>query len=157
MSSVEIQLASLGIGNHVPIALFGGMNVLVYGDNYQLRPVRVTALFDRPSSGGSLLASEGLRLMWPRDRNSVQRVWELTEPMRCSDAWYQGSFLAEARYGRLCSDNYFFINGAPTMLVGSMIPGEAAPRCGNARCFELQQGEWAGRFQVGAKAVELPC
>ena len=76
--------------------------------------------------------------------------------MRCSDAWYQGSLLAESREGRLCADNNFFFHWVPTTLVGSMIPGEAAPRCGNTHCVELHQGEWAMLFQSGAKAVELP-
>jgi hypothetical protein len=85
---------------------FGGVNVVIDGDNDQLRPVRQTALFDRPSSGGSLLASEGLRLMWSRERDAVRGVMELTQPMRCSDPWYE-SFLVEAREGKLCMVNYF--------------------------------------------------
>ena len=135
---------------------FGGVNVLIDGDNWQLRPVKATALFDRPSAGRSLLATAGLRLMWSRDRDSVQRVAELSEPMRCSDPWFQNSFLAEARDGQLCIDNYFFIHGAPTALVGSMIPGEAAPRCGNASCLDLQQGGWAASFKAGERASEQP-
>ena len=74
--------------------------------------------------------------------------------MRCDDSWYQGSFLAEARQGSLSMENYFFIHGAPTMSAGSTILGEAAPRCGNGRCLELQQGEWARRFQAGARGSE---
>ena len=106
------------------------------------------------SSGSSLTANAGLAFMWARNRDSVQGVTELTQPMRCSDPWYQ-SFLAEARDGRLSMENYLFIHGAPTSLVGSMIPGEAAPRCGNASCAALQEGIWAERFQDGAKPSEL--
>ena len=134
---------------------FGGLNVLLFGDWWQLPPVRSTALFDRPSAGSTLLAAHGLGLLWSRDRNSVQRVRELTQPMRCSDPWFQTSFLEQARHGSLCADNYFFIHGMPTAVVGSMIPGEKAPRCGIARCLELQQREWPKLFQQGAKPAEL--
>ena len=116
--------------------------------------MQATALFDRPSAGSSLLAADGLRLFWSRDRDSLQGVWELTEAMRCSDPWYQNSFLAEVRRGVLSLDNYFFIHGMPTSVVGSMVPGEATPRCGNARCAELQDSEWPARFQRGASAAE---
>ena len=132
---------------------FGGKNCLVLGDNEQLPPVKATALFDRPSAGNTLLASDGLRRFWSRDRDSLQGVWELTEPMRCSDPWYQ-AFLAEVRRGALCQDNYFFIHGEPTSVVGSMIPGEQAPRCGNNLCVELQEHEWPTRFLQGANAAE---
>ena len=134
---------------------FGGLNVLFFDDWEQLPPVKSTALFDRPSAGRSLLAAEGLRMIWSRDRDSLQGVRELTEPMRCSDPWYQTSFLEQARHGALCADDYFFIHGAPTSVVGSMIPGEDAPRGGNPRCLELQQREWPERFQQGARPAEL--
>ena len=132
---------------------FGGKNCLVLGDNEQLPPVGATALFDRPSAGNTILASNGLKRFWSRDQDSLQGVWELTQPMRCSDPWYQ-AFLAEVRRGELCLDNYFFIHGMPTSVVGSMIPGETAPRCGNSSCLELQEREWPARFQRGASATE---
>jgi hypothetical protein len=135
---------------------FGGINALLFGDWEQLPPVKATALFDRPSAGSSLLAAAGLHMVWSRDRDSLQCVRELTEPMRCSDPWFQDSFLKQARHGALCADNYFFIHGAPTSVVGSMIPGEdAAPRCGYPRCLELQQREWPALFQQGAKPAEM--
>jgi hypothetical protein len=132
----------------------GGLNVLLFGDWWQLPPVRSTALFDRPSSGNTLLAAEGLRYIWSRERDSLRGVWELTEPMRCNDPWFQNSVLAEARRGAMCADNYFFLHGMPTSVVGSMIPGEAAPRCGSASCLELHLREWPRLFQDGAKAAE---
>jgi hypothetical protein len=133
----------------------GGLNVLLFGDWWQLPPVRSTALFDKPSSGNTLLAADGLHYIWSRERDSLQGVWELTEPMRCTDPWFQNSVLAEARRGALCADNYFFLHGMPTSVVGSMIPGEPAPRCGSAGCLELQLREWSRRFRDGAMAVEF--
>ena len=75
--------------------------------------------------------------------------------MRCIDPWYQQSFLFEARNGELCKDNYFYLHGAPTAAVGSMVPGEDLPRCCNARCVQLQRHEWAALFMEGATGEEL--
>ena len=43
---------------------FGGINTLLFGDWWQLRPVRATSLFDHPSKVKSDLACEGLLLHW---------------------------------------------------------------------------------------------
>ena len=67
---------------------FGGFNVLLFGDWWQLRPVRVAALYDQPSKASSGAAYEGLQLIWGRTRNSLQQLWELVRPMRCDDPWY---------------------------------------------------------------------
>ena len=53
---------------------FGGINILLFGDWSQLRPVRATALYDYPSKASSDLAYEGLLLLWGQNRDSVQRV-----------------------------------------------------------------------------------
>eukprot|EP00973_Karenia_brevis_P074496 10351907-Karenia_brevis.AAC.1 len=52
---------------------FGGFNVLLFGDWWQIRPVKQTALFENPSMAKSGSALEGLQLLWGRDRNSLQR------------------------------------------------------------------------------------
>ncbi len=124
--------------------------MLLFGDWWQLRPVKSTALFDQSSKAHSGSAYEGLQLLWGRTRDGLQRLWELTQPMRCDDPWY-GAFLGECRNGALSAENYFFIHGVPTETVGSMIPGEAAPRCGNAACAALQNGRWREMFAGGAK------
>ena len=47
---------------------FGGINVVLHGDNDQLRPVKATALFDRPSSAATELAPGGQ--WWPIGQSS---------------------------------------------------------------------------------------
>lgn len=133
---------------------FGGINTLLFGDWWQLRPVQATSLFDCPSKAKSGSAYEGLLLLWGQSRNSVQRVWELTQPMRCVDPWYC-SFLTECRNGSLSLDNYFFVHGVPTDSVGSMIPGNLGPACGNAECSRLQASEWERMFRDGKAWGEM--
>ena len=91
---------------------FGGINTLLFGDWWQLRPVRATSLFDHPSKVNSDLVHEGLLLLWGQNRDSVQRVWELKQPMRCPDPWFT-SFLTECRNGCIGLGNYFFIHVRP--------------------------------------------
>ena len=129
------------------IRSFGGINTLLFGDWWQLRPVRATALFDHPSKVSSDLAHEGLLLIWGQNRDSVQRVWELKQPMRCPDPWFTG-FLTQCRNGNLSMEDYFFIHGSPTDSVGSMIPGADMPACGDAKCADLQKWKWKEQFRI---------
>ena len=140
---------------------FGGVNTLLFGDWWQLRPVRATSLFDHPSKVSSDLAHEGLLLLWGQNRDSVQRLWELKQPMRCTDPWYI-AFLTQCRNGNLCLEDYFFIHGSPTDTVGSMIPGADAPACGNPECARLQEEGWKEVFKnsktiTGAELMEQEC
>jgi len=128
---------------------FGGFNVLLFGDWWQLRPVKQTPLFEQPSKAPSGAAYEGCQLLWGRTRDSLHRVWELTQPMRCDDPFYCG-FLSECRNGNLSRDTYFFIHGAPTEVPGSSVSGEERPRCGSAKCLQLQTRDWPKMFQEGA-------
>ena len=58
---------------------FGGVNALLFGDWWQIRPVKQTPLFEQPSVAKSGSALEGLQLVWGRGRDCLQRVWELTQ------------------------------------------------------------------------------
>ena len=136
------------------IRVFGGINTLLFGDWWQLRPVRATALFDHPSKANTDLAHDGLLLLWAQNRDSVQRVWELTEQKRCPDEFYM-AFLTQCRNGDLGFENYLFIHGQPTSSVGSMIPGAAVPVCNNEDCKRLP-ARWKEVFKKGvAITVEL--
>ena len=96
---------------------FGGINLVMLGDWWQHAPVASTALFDDPGDAvGS--AAHGLEIFWGYGPNSIRRLWELTAPMRCVDAWYN-AFLEQCRYGRLCLEMYHTFHGHPTMLPGS--------------------------------------
>ena len=138
---------------------FGCINLLTVADFWQLPPVGETALFERQSRAPSSTAADGLELIWGRSRRSLRRVWELTEPMRCGDPWLL-ALLNECRDGRLSAQNYMYIHGAPTDQVGSMILGEAAPRCCNAECNALQDGQWQSalmRCLTAASLMNMEC
>ena len=65
---------------------FGGINVMLFGDWWQLRPVCGTAIFSNPLLV-SRMAQSCLNMFWGDDADRVRRVWELTQPMRCEDTW----------------------------------------------------------------------
>ena len=116
--------------------------------------MKQTPLFEQPSVAKSGSAFEGLQLVWGRGRDSLQKVWEITRPMRCDDPFYC-AFLMECRNGALSRDAYFFIHGVPTESPGSLVMGEEAPRCGNARCRELPTDVWPQMFLGGAAWVDM--
>ena len=76
----------------------------MFGDFWQQRPVIGAAIFSNPFDfAGAGSASSGLNLFWGSTRDGVSKLWELTELMRCDDAWYN-DFLGLCRYGRLDSE-----------------------------------------------------
>jgi len=133
---------------------FGGFNILLFGDWWQLPPVQSTALFEQPSKAKQGAAFEGVQLLWARTRDSLRGVWELDESMRCQHPWFQ-RYLSEQRDGKLTRENYFYVHGAATQHVGSFIPGDTAPRCGNTACEELQRTRWPEMFANGATWPEM--
>ena len=59
------------------------------------------------------LAQHGHELIWNRDLNGLQKTHDLTTPMRCDDAWYNG-FLNACRHGSLSLDEYALFHGWPS-------------------------------------------
>ena len=121
---------------------FGGVNTLLLGDWWQLRPVRATALFDHPSKAKSDLAYEGAMLLWGQNRDSVQKVWELKVSKRCTDPWFT-DVLTQCRNGQLALEDYLFLHGMPTLKPGSAISDKLT--CGDPNCENLEQ-KWGERF-----------
>ena len=86
---------------------FGGLNVVLIGDFWQLDPPEGTSLCKVPDH---LASSRRKYASLPRSArgleilHSVQGVTELTEPARCKDKWYN-AVLEECRFGRLSDDN----------------------------------------------------
>lgn len=128
---------------------FGGVNMLLLGDWWQLRPVRATALFDHPSKAKSDLAYEGALLLWGQNRDSVQKVWELKVSKRCMDPWYI-AVMTQCRNGCLGLEDYFFLHGTPTLRAGSTIGGK--PMCGNTKCALLEE-KWITEFMNFEKMI----
>ena len=131
---------------------FGGINVLLFGDFWQLQPVRATPLFVPPRKAKTDMAYEGLLLLWGQNRDSVQRLWQLKQPMRCLDPWYL-DFLYQCRHGILGKEDkedYFFIHGMPTDNAGSWIRTTKVPACGNPACANLYE-KMKKKFKEGTK------
>ena len=110
--------------------VFGGVNVVMCADFWQLHPVRGTFIADNPLYVDPGRAQQGLNLLWGFDdeakaeqrvdsavtkveKDSIRSYWPLTQVMRCKDVWYN-SFLQECRNGSLSMDSFSFFHGLPT-------------------------------------------
>ena len=67
--------------------LFGGINLIFFGDWWQLRPVGATAIFNNPLQVESGIAYHGQQIFWGTEADSIRHTWELYEPVRCQDQW----------------------------------------------------------------------
>ena len=93
--------------------VFGGMNLVLCGDFWQLHPVSGTCLCSSPVDIPAGRARNALSLFWDEGPDTVRSYWPLTEVMRCRDAWYK-EFLQQCRDGNLSSDMYCFFHGLST-------------------------------------------
>ena len=142
---------------------FGGLNVLLSGDLWQLPPPSGGFLGNIPTEfianarkyTPSVTISHGQSLLWGGVDNpawAFHGVTELEESERCrDDAWLQEVQL-ELRQGRLSENSHAFLHGQATTVCGSWTNGVAI--CGNARCQQLSV-ERAGWEQI--KACEERC
>ena len=92
---------------------FGGLNILLFGDWWQLKPVSGTALFGDPREAPTQTAYHGMQLLWGSPPNAVHRCWHSEESLRCDDVWYN-DFLGQCRRGDLEVDTYNLFQGYPT-------------------------------------------
>ena len=123
---------------------FGGLNVLVVGDSWQLEPPKGHFLAGLPhewlGTAGSkqrLLLTQGQDLVWGKPEFGFQGVTELTECDRTKDAWLQ-DLQEEFRYSQLSPDSHAFLHGLPTTVPGSWLRDK--PGCGNPACLALARG-----------------
>ena len=142
---------------------FGGLNVLLSGDLWQLPPPSGGYLGNIPAEfianarryNPSATISHGQSLLWGGPDNSdwaFHGITELNESERCrEDPWLQAVQL-ELREGRLSEDSHNFLHGQNTTVCGSWTDGAAA--CGNALCQKLSENTAAwSRIE----AAELKC
>ena len=127
---------------------FGGVNVIMCADFWQLHPVTGTSIASNPLDVPAGSAQHALELFWQDGEDSVRSFWQLEELMRCDNAWYN-SFLGQCRVGGLSMEDYCFFHGHPTM----MSPGASRCRCNDDVVQDAQLGPyrkaWKERFLAG--------
>jgi len=136
---------------------FGGYNILIFGDMWQLPPIPASsALFLPVTEKKSEKAKEALNLFWGDDENALNYFAELHAQVRCDDPWYS-SFLTECRYGSLSEENYNFLHGLPTQHAGSWRcdeHGEESWLCNKDAC-RLLPGQWASMAARGESWADM--
>ena len=123
------------------VRLGGGYNFLFFGDWWQIAPVTGTPLFHVPSPSIPRYLENTVSIFWRRGADSIQRLWELRQQMRLTDAWYI-HFVTQCRNGELGAEDYNFIHGFPTRHAGSWCSADATLACANDECRSLQEDTW---------------
>ena len=67
--------------------VFGGVNVVMCVDFWQLKPVTGTWLCDNPLDIPAGRARDALEILWDTGPDSIRHFWSLTQMMRCKDPW----------------------------------------------------------------------
>ncbi len=128
---------------------WGGVNLGCFGDFWQYRPVKLTAVFDNPLKTYKLSSTERiLEMFWTRGPDSVQEFFELTKENRCQDEWLS-YLLRRARHGDMEHELYCFMHGLPTKHTGSWMPHSGKVLCRSAAC-EALPATWGKELLSGS-------
>ncbi|CAK0901640.1 unnamed protein product [Prorocentrum cordatum] len=138
-------------------AMFGGLNLVLLGDLWQIPPVRSLSIAANPFVKRPANVGRVLEMFWTEGLpHSATHRYALSQSHRCSDPWWR-SFLAEARAGDLSDRMYDFVHVFPTDVHGSWMPASPGSAeastghlgCGKAKCRTLWSVEWPRMFGEG--------
>ena len=141
---LDISATKYGKRTPTSVAPFGGLNVILSGDLWQLPPPRGTFLGQIPwhlvtgvPSKKLPLSLQGQQIVWSsKVQGGLQGVTELTRCERTQDVWLQ-ELQGELRIGCLSEDNHAFLHGQPTRVPGSWCARTQQPTCGENICYRL--------------------
>ena len=99
--------------------VFGGANVVMCADFWQLHPTGGTFLASNPVFVDMGRAQNALNIFWggvseDGQLDCIRSLWQLTEVMRCKDPWYN-EFMRQCRHGALSLDMYCFSMAYPLL------------------------------------------
>ena len=145
LRQVVRDLGTRKINQHGHDRPFGGLNIVICGDLWQLAPpeggflgaIPVEFLKRARQFKPAPTIAHGQALVWSGPEHGIQGVTELDESERTrNDPWLQ-EVQEEIRHGRLSEDNHNFLHGRPTNVPGSWAFGDVL--CGNEGCRALGQ------------------
>jgi hypothetical protein len=131
--------------------IFGGYNLLTFGDFQQLAPCPPGGPLSVPpcesdAQGASQERARAAKNMfWKDDADAINFFVEVKEQKRITDAWY-AHVVTECRKGCLSDESYNFLHGLPTMHVGSWQPATDTLECGETTGCGQIQADWAARY-----------
>ena len=126
---------------------WGGVNLIIAGDWLQLPAVLAKSIFRNPYlKDYETVERRTLNMFWNIDTelaipSKPAYLFELTEQVRSTDKWLN-YVLACDRLGNEPWEVYCFTHGLPTRHVGSWLPDNEIPACGELACQALQNEKW---------------
>ena len=120
-----------GCENPLGLRPFGGLNLCLFGDQWQLPPVLQISICSNPfRETKNHHARKMMSFFWGQDplNGLTAKPFELAVSKRIKDSWY-ATLIDECRAGDLSDENYNYLHGYPTLKCGSWMDDKAPPKC----------------------------